>query len=190
MAKTITMPDGEIREGTLPIWKTPWNHNTNLESERTGTYCPEESLTKQEFKEETDINVILQRFMRTGEPPPMPLPEHFTDITGRTSYYEMQSKIATANESFYLLNAQKRAEFQNDPTRWADAVVQAVEYGDRERLGELGIDVPPERPQELAKATPAGGDTPAPKAPPAAPAAPPAGDPKAPTGKQPGDAKD
>lgn len=174
------MPDGSIVENITPMFKTPWNHDTNFESERTGLYCNDPSLTKQEFKEETDINVILERFMRTGEPPPMPLPEHFTDISGRQSYYEMQTKLATANESFYLLPANQRAEFQNDPTRWADAVVAAVDAGDRERLKELGIDVPPAKPQEAATATPAGGGTPAPTAPPAPPAAPTSGAPNGP----------
>lgn len=166
------MPTGDLVDNKTPQWKTPWNHDTEFESERTGLFCTDESLTKQEFKEETDINTILERFTRTGEPPPMPLPEHFTDITGRTNYFEMQSKIATANESFYTLPAGKRAEFQNDPTRWADAVVLAVDQGDRKALGDLGIEVPPEKPQAAPEGRTPPGGSPAPvsaQSPPEAP---------------------
>lgn len=177
----ILMPDGSLVENKTPQWKTPWNHDTNFESDRTGLYCKDESLTKQEFKDETDINIIIARFLRTNEPPPMPLPEHFMDLTGRTSYFEMQSQIAEANESFYSLPANKRAEFLNDPTRWADAVVGAVDAGDRQALAELGIAVPPE-PQEPSTATPAREASPAPGAAAAAPAAPASGAPNAPPG--------
>lgn len=178
----IKMPDGSIVENKTPEWKTPWNHDTNFESDRTALYCNDPSLTKQEFKDETDINIILERFLKTQEPPPMPLPEHFMDISGRTSYFDMQCRVAEANTIFYQLDAQQRAEFQNDPSRWADAVVQAVERGDRDTLADLGIDIPPERPQEATSTTPAGEASPAPGAVPAPPAAPASGAPNAPPG--------
>lgn len=136
------MPDGEIREYQMPQFKTPWNHDTDFESERTATYCPEGSKTKQEFKEESDINVILERFMRGGDGPPPVLPEHFLDLTGRTTYYDMATKIADANKTFYMLDAETRANHLNDPNRWADAVVKATEEGDKDELRALGLDVP------------------------------------------------
>lgn len=171
------MPDGQIITRDFPQWKTPWNHDTNFESDRTALYCKDESLTKQEFKDETDINIILQRFLRTGEPPPMPLPEHFADTSGKTSYFEMASKVAEANDRFYLLPAEKRAEFANDPNRWADAVVTAVETNNRDQLAELGFEIPP----PTATGTPPapGEASPAPTAP-TAPVAPPTGAPSTP----------
>lgn len=170
------MPDGEIIEKDMPIWKTPWNHDTDFESRRTGSFNKEPSLTKQEFKEETNIQFLLERFMKGGEPPPIVLPEHFLDATQQPTYYEMQSRIADANSNFYKLDASMRSRFLNDPALWADAVVTAVNEGDKEFLEECGIEL---KPQEAATATPdAGGATPAPgsaKAPPA----PPPGAPKA-----------
>lgn len=171
MKQKFVMPEGEIVEKDMPVWKTPWNHDTEFESARTATFTPEPSLTKQEFKEETDINVILARFMRTGEPPPMVLPEHFADLTTKTTYFDMARGIAEANKHFYLLDASKRAEFQNDPTRWADAVVAAVGNNDREALADLGIDVPKEKPQEAQTGNPPQGGTPAPAPPQKAPEA-------------------
>lgn len=141
MKQKFQMPTGETVEKDMPQWKTPWNHDTNFESDRTALYCDDESLAKQEFKDECDINIILKRFTRTGEAPPIVLPEHFADLTTRTSYYELSTKIAQANELFYELPAEKRATFLNDPNRWADAVVQATEAGNADRLEALGVDL-------------------------------------------------
>lgn len=180
MKQKFIMPTGEVREQDMPNWKTPYNHDRDFESERTALYTPEPSKTKQEFKEECDINTILTRFLKTGEPPPLVLPEHFADLSGRTTYYDIATKTAEANELFYLLPATKRAEFQNDPARWADAVVEAIDNGDRDLLPELGIQVPTPKPQEAQKPTPAGDGTPAPSAPAAPSGAPKAGETPAP----------
>jgi len=163
MKQKFTMPTGDIVEKEMPMWKTPYNHDTNFESDRTALYCADPSLTKQEFKDEADINVILERFMRTREAPPITTPEDFTDLTGRTTYYDMASRVAEANKLFYELPATKRYIFQNDPTRWADAVVQATEAGDRDAMIELGLDVPPAPPTPL-QPTNATGSPPAPVA--------------------------
>lgn len=144
--KTFVMPDGEKVKKDFPDFKTPWNHDTNFESDRVALFCNDPSLTKQEFKEDADINVILARVLKTGEMP-ITLPEHFADLTDRTDYFTMASQVAEANALFYELPANKRALFLNDPTRWADAVVKATQDGDRQELIALGIDVPRERPQ-------------------------------------------
>lgn len=190
MKINFTMPTGEIVEKDMPIWKTPWNHDTNFESDRTATFTPEPSLTKQEFVEEQDINVILDRLARGGEQPLIVLPEHFMDLTGRTDYFTMASRIAETNRLFYTLDAGTRSEFLNDPARWADAVVTATEQGDADTLEALGIELTEERAAAIARKPPekaeAGtsppGGAPAPdstKAPQAAPK----GDPKSESGK-------
>lgn len=143
------------------FWKTPYNHDTNEESKRTGLVCNDESLTKQEFKEDADINVIIQRFLKQGEGPPIVLPEHFQNLTGRTNYFEMHSRIAEANHAFYQLNPGIRAQFQNDPQIWADNVIEAIDEGDVKWLQEHGIDATLAPPAGKPTVTPPG-DTPAP----------------------------
>jgi len=147
LTKQYTMPDGEIVEREVPLWKTPFNHDTNFESERTGLFCKDPSLTKQEFKEESDINVILERFQRGGDLPPPVLPEHFTDLSERPTYFDIQSRLAQANTAFYQLNAKIRSEHLNDPARWADAVVAATNAQDGDALLRLGLTLEAEKPQ-------------------------------------------
>ncbi|UDN67603.1 internal scaffolding protein [robinz microvirus RP_71] len=136
------MPDGELVEMQMPLFKTPYNHNTNFESDRTALYCKDPSMTKQEFMADADINNILAKFLRLGEAPPITLPEHFMDLSQRTTYYDTASQIAETNKLFYNLPARTRAVYANDPTRWADAVVQAVEQNDRQTLLDAGIELP------------------------------------------------
>lgn len=157
MKQKFEMPEGEIVEKEFPIFKTPNNHDTDFESRRTALYTPEPSLTKQEFKEEVDINTIINRFLKTGEPPPMPVPEHFMDLTGKKTYFEMQSQIAEANHAFYRLPADIRTAAQNSPEVWADQVVKAVEKKDGEAILKLGLtlDVEPQKPPKPSGGTPA-----------------------------------
>lgn len=163
MKTKFTMPDGEIIEKEMPLFKTQYNHDRDFESERTAFFDDEPSLTKQEFKEETDINVILDRFMKTGQPPPITLPEHFGDLTTRLTYFDAATAMAEANALFYMLPAAKRAEHLNDPNRWADAIMVALEKGDRETLTANGIQMPPEKPQGANLGDPPSGGSPAPK---------------------------
>lgn len=184
MKRQLTMPDGEIINAELPRFKTPYNHDTRLASRLSAVYSKQPSLTKQEFKEETNINTILDRFKRTGEIPPVVLPEHFADLSERPTYFDIATKVATANHLFYRLPATTRAIFQNDPNRWADEVVKATNSNNAELLEQLGIDAT-RKPQETEKPTPGQGGTPAPEPPAGAPGAPKAGDSPAPPSDKP-----
>lgn len=168
---TYLSQDGEI----LPLFfKTPHNHDTNAESDRTALLTTDKSLTQQQFKEDADINVILARYAAKKELPPMALPEHFTDLSGgRMTYIDIQTRLAEANAMFYNLPPATRYEFRNDPAAWAQAVMVATEAGSRSKLRELGIDAP----EPVEPPTPAGGPpAPAPeKGPPSGPKTPPSG---------------
>lgn len=152
MKMKFQMPDGEIVDKEWPMWKTPFNHDTNFESDRTATYCKDPSLTKQEFVEDADINNILARFAKTGEPPPLALPEHFADVSQRKTYFDMNTQLAEANRMFYSLPPELRAEHLNDPARWADAVSKAAAQGDGDALSTLGIDTSAEKAEALKRA--------------------------------------
>lgn len=180
MKQKFTMPDGELIEKEMPMWKTPYNHDRDFESDRTGTYCADPSLTKQEFKDETDINVILERFMKTGEPPPVTLPEHFIDATEKKTWREMAEIQAEMSAKFYTLPPALRFEFLNDPNQWADAVVTALDNNDKQRLEAFGIELA--KPEEAKPDVAATGVAPAPSAAPAPSPAPKTGDPNPPKG--------
>lgn len=145
--KRIT-EDGEIVDincedcvtGIHPNWKTPYNHNTNAESDRTGTLFTDESLTDQSFKEEADINTIMERYGK-GAIPNVVLPEHFGDAFAIPTLLEARTRIAENNATFYNLPPKIREEFLNDPARWEERVINDVATGNLDDLERMGIDM-------------------------------------------------
>lgn len=151
MSKYIT-EDGEIRdvmcEDCVIYWKTPHNHNTKSAAYEGALVCQDPTLTDESFKEDADINNLMER-MRKGYVPDVVLPEHFgTD--DRINLFEARSRIAESNATFYNLDADVRAQFMNDPARWEQQVHLDLAAGNIENLELMGIKVEkrPEPPKE------------------------------------------
>lgn len=147
MTKYIT-EDGEIRDTTCDectyYFKTPNNHDTLNEAYLSALECKDPSKTDQSFKDDADINQIIDRLKR-GQQVNIPLPEDFgTD--DRMTYLEMQERINESKATFYNLAPEIRSEFMNDHTRWADQVTRDLARGNIENLNRMGIAVekPPE----------------------------------------------
>ncbi|AZL82783.1 internal scaffolding protein [Apis mellifera associated microvirus 5] len=93
--------------------------------------CDDPSLAQQHFKDDVDINVLLERFKVTGQLPQGVRLPTYGDFTGVTDFRQANEAIRHANESFMDLPANIRARFQNDP-------VEFVEFcSDKENLPEL-----------------------------------------------------
>lgn len=154
--KRIT-EDGEIVDincedcvtGIIPFFKTPFNHDTNKESDRTGTKCEDSSLTDQSFKDESDINVLMDR-INSGAMPNVVLPEHFGDAFAIPTLLEARTRIAENNATFYKLDPKIREEFLNDPSRWEEQVIKDVATNDLADLERMGIDMTEVRERQAA----------------------------------------
>lgn len=97
-----------------------------------------ESLTKQCFKEECDINNLVNRYMETGilgDPFDTRKPV-FDDFSSVPDFHESQGIVAKAYEQFNSLSAEVRDRFGNDP-------VQLLEFLDnptnRDEAVSLGL---------------------------------------------------
>jgi len=70
------MIDQETGEVITPFIRTPYNYDTDNVSQATGMDCGPETKTQQQFRDEVDINTIVERFGQSGElPPTMQFPE-------------------------------------------------------------------------------------------------------------------
>lgn len=83
---------------------------------RTTSNTVGDSLTKQCFKEQCDINRIVSKYEQTG------LLEHlnqrpgfFEDLTNVPDYRSALNKVIQAKEAFGMLPARTRERFSNDP---------------------------------------------------------------------------
>lgn len=99
---------------------------------------PENSpYTKQEFKNECDINIILAQYQHTGEIPNLNERQgQFMDCTG-LDYMEHMNKIVEANSLFSELPSAIRERFQNSPAAFLDFVHDEKNTDEMRKLGLL-----------------------------------------------------
>lgn len=142
-----------------PFFKTPFNHNTELESERTALTCNDPTRTQQNFIEDADINTIVGRFLKTGVLPPVRQPPSYADFMEVTDFQSAMNAINHAKESFMQLPAEVRNTFNNDPGQFIHYVDHCIETGDFEPLQKMGLGVP-QPPVDLPEVAP--GTTPQP----------------------------
>ena len=119
-----------------PFLRTSYNYDRVLASDESGLACPEPTLAQQQFRDETDINTILERFGRTGELiVPVNVPE-FGDYTEVGDYHSAMNMIIEAQSAFDALPARIRKEFDNDAGRFVDFV---LDENNRDKAVEMGL---------------------------------------------------
>lgn len=95
--------------------RTGFNYDRDAASEEAGLFCSDVSLTKQEFKDDADINVIVRRFNVTGQ---LPVGVHapvFQDFEGVFDFQSAMNVVAEAESSFLSMPADVRYRFHNNP---------------------------------------------------------------------------
>lgn len=116
--------------------RTPYNYDRDAATNESGLACEEPSLAQQHFKEECDINTILEKFNITGLMPESPLSPRYGDFTGISDYHTAMNRVIAAQDEFEALPAQIRARFGNDPAQ----LIEFLENSDnRPEAEELGL---------------------------------------------------
>lgn len=117
--------------------RNPYNYDTLEASDASGFYTPPgSSLTKQEFKEECDINQIaLQYGLGYAVPVNVRAPVQL-DFVQVTDYAAAMRELQAAQGSFLAMPARVREEFGNDPARF---VAFCSDPANLERMRELGL---------------------------------------------------
>ena len=114
------------------------------------------SMTQTTFKDECDINKILDRYFRTGclsDPLNQMRPGTYCDFTEMGDYMENMNKIVQAREMFEALPARVRERFGNNPGAMIEFVMDASNKQEAMRLGLLKEDVSISEVTEVTKVT-------------------------------------
>lgn len=115
--------------------RTPYNYDTNAVSDETGLSCPDPSLTQQQFKEEADINTIVERFLKSGVmPSPVNMPQ-YVDYEGVFDFQSAMNVVRAADENFMRLDAKVRARFNNSPQEFLQFFADPANTDEAIRLG-------------------------------------------------------
>lgn len=96
------------------------------------------SLTQQQFKDECDINKIMDRYLRTGvlsDPLDKRGTPKYGDYADLGNYMDHMNKVVEANEMFEALPASIRKRFNNNPGDLIEFVMDENNRAEAELLG-------------------------------------------------------
>jgi phage internal scaffolding protein len=115
--------------------RTPYNYDKDAASNESGLHCEDASLAQQHYKEECDINTILEKFNITGMLPENTLSPRYGDFTGIGDYHTALNRVIAAQDEFEALPAQIRARFDNDPAKLIEFLDNSDNRPEAEELG-------------------------------------------------------
>lgn len=98
--------------------RTPYNYDGDVVSYETGLFCEDESLAQQYMRDECDINVMVERFSRTGIPDAPPVVPGVVDFDEVFDFQSAMNVVVEAQRGFMELPAKLRARFSNDPAQF------------------------------------------------------------------------
>ncbi|AXH76236.1 MAG: internal scaffolding protein [Microviridae sp.] len=111
-------------------------YDSDAVSRETALDCPEQSRTHQEFKDESDINTIIDRF-GIGENP-IEAQKWVTNLDiadAPSNYQDVMNELNSARDQFMSLPAKVRSSFDNDPSQFVDFVSDPANIPEMIRLG-------------------------------------------------------
>ena len=129
--------------------RDPYNYDVDQVSNETGLRCDDPSLTQQQFKEEADINTIVDRFLKSGVLPTAVNMPQYVDYEGVFDFQSAMNVVRQADENFMRLDAKVRARFNNSPQAFLEFFANPENAEEAVRLG-LAI---PKAPSSVAQAT-------------------------------------
>ena len=118
-----------------PFLRTPYNYDTIAASNESGLHCEDATLAQQQFKDECDINNIMEKFGMTGLLPQAPLEATYGDFSGVYDYHTALNAIIASEEQFDALPAQLRSRFDNDPSKLIVFIEDEANRPEAEKLG-------------------------------------------------------
>lgn len=139
-----------------PFVRNAYNYDRNQASKDSALYCKDPSLTDQTFKDECDINTIVDRFGISGTLPLVVRPPTYGDYTGVFDFQTAMNAVRSAEESFMELPAKVRARFHNDPQELLQFVSEEENRAEAIKLGLIPKAKPGEAPVQPDKKPEAG----------------------------------
>lgn len=125
----------KMKKLEMPFLRTPYNYDRDLASEESGLKCEDDSLTQQQFKDEADINTIVDRFMKSGVlPTPANMPQ-YVDYEGVFDFQTAMNAVRQADENFMRMDAKTRARFNNSPQEFLQFFADPANTDEAIRLG-------------------------------------------------------
>lgn len=104
-----------------PFIRTQYNLNAKENSDHTGITFLDKSLTQQQFKDASDINILFGKYLETGEIPQIE-GLAYGDFTGVFDFQTAMNAVRAAEESFQTLPARIKNRFDNNPQKLVEFI--------------------------------------------------------------------
>ncbi len=115
--------------------RTQFNYDHDAASIESGLVCEEPTRAQQHHKDECDINVILERFGKTGQMPVNAISGTYGDFSGVHDYHTALNALMAAEDEFAALPATIRNRFENDPSNLIQFLDNPENKTEAESLG-------------------------------------------------------
>lgn len=129
-----------------------FQHSYSVPNRDSDLECKDPSLAQQSFKDDADINVMLEKFKVTGVMPQGVVLPTYGDFTGVSDYRTAVAAINKAHNAFMDMPANVRARFDNDPQKFMEFFADGKNAAEAERLGLLTPESAARRAAEAAEA--------------------------------------
>lgn len=140
------------------VLRSAYNYDTMAASDECAITCSEPSLARQEFKDEADINFLLEKYGVLGITPsdvPVVTDVDFSEAPDFMTCMNLQRK---AVESFESMPAKVRSRFGNDPVQFVEFCSDAENVDEMVKLGLAVkrplVEAPTEAVEPLAQSSP------------------------------------
>lgn len=139
-----------------------WKFGMFRPNRRLATDIPGESITRQEFQQECDVNVLMERYNKTGLFPSMvnlTAPAYFDASEVPTDFRDVMDHMLAADAAFMSLPAHVRRDFDNDPVAFVEF---AQKVDNLPKMREWGLAAPervPDPPMRVEVVNPAPGSS-------------------------------
>lgn len=136
----MSMRNGEFT-GEL-LHKRRWVYSMYRPHDPVDVVFNDETLTRQEFKDESDINFLMKRYKTHGVMPTMRVGEpRYLDCTEVPDFQAAMQLVIDAEAAFMTLPAAVRKEFGNDHVAFVE---YATDPENLDQMREWGL-APPEK---------------------------------------------
>lgn len=131
--------------------RTEFNYDMHEASIESGLKCEDPSMAQRQFQEESDINVIVERFGLNGEMPASVTVPQYGDFSEVTDFQSAMNAVIVAKAQFMELPAKVRSRFDNDPQKLLEFVADDSNLDEARVLGLLKpvVEAPVEPPKPV-----------------------------------------
>lgn len=107
------------------------------------------TLVQQQFKDETDLNIVLRRFSTAFRPvlPEATHPSYYGDFTDAVDFRTAVDRVKEATDRFDALPAELRARFDHNPAKLFAWISNEKNHPEAITIGLLKKQEPPKPPE-------------------------------------------